>query len=421
MMPKNRKSKGKPPIRKTWPRIRLFKDQHGQTFYQVDARRKGTSGKRESFLTKKEAEDRAAEIKRDFDSQGTEGLALEAEVRVMAVRAKIRLEPYGKTIADAVAFYEAHLKREKAKAESATVTNLSDLWLKAKSKKTGNKILRKDTIKDITDTSNILDREFGSKRLLEITEKDMQDYLDDLPLSQRTKHNRRNRFCQFFNWCIKQGHTSDNPLKNIKIDVPTKEVQILSVEESDALMKKCESTFPDLVPYFAISLFAGLRPNECKLLQWSEVHLEEKQITVWGHTSKTGETRNVKIEPTLAHWLSNYTGNKKGFVVHQKSYRTQMEKIRASLGYKVGGKNPEGPKWHEDICRHTYASYWIQTYKDRAHLAEQMGNSLKMIKQHYKRIVKSSDAEKFWAILPTGVIEAEKLKASIIDVVLSKI
>lgn len=405
MVSKKRNSKQRPLIRKTWPKIRIFKDHFDQTFYQVDARRKGTSGKREAFKSKEDAEIRAAEIKRDFDAQGTEGLSLDAEIRAMAVRAKIKLEPYGKTIADAVAFYEAHLKSEKAKSDSATVSNLSDLWLKAKSKKKGNKILRKDTIKDITDTSNILDREFGSKRVLEITEKDMQDYLDQLNLSQRTKHNRRNRFSQFFNWCIKQGHTSENPLKNIKIDVPAKEVQILTIEESIKLMRTCETSFPALVPYFSICLFAGLRPSECKLLQWSEVNLEENQITVWGHTSKTGETRNVKIEPTLKYWLNSFSGEKKGFVIHQKSYRTQMEKFRASLGYKVAGKNPKGAKWHEDICRHTYASFWLQKFKDRAHLAEQMGNSLKMIKQHYKRVVKNSDAEKFWSILPSDIVE----------------
>jgi len=170
-------------------------------------------------------------------------------------------------------------------------------------------------------------------------------------------------------------------------------------------MRTCETSFPALVPYFSICLFAGLRPSECKLLQWSEVNLEENQITVWGHTSKTGETRNVKIEPTLKYWLNSFSGEKKGFVIHQKSYRTQMEKFRASLGYKVAGKNPKGAKWHEDICRHTYASFWLQKFKDRAHLAEQMGNSLKMIKQHYKRVVKNSDAEKFWSILPSDIVE----------------
>ena len=82
-----------------------------------------------------------------------------------------------------------------------------------------------------------------------------------------------------------------------------------------------------------------------------------------------------------------------------------MEKLRIHLGYKVRGKNPDGAVWHCDICRHTMVSYWLQKYNERGHLAEQMGNSLKMIKKHYKQVVTNSDTEKFWSILPATVVE----------------
>jgi integrase len=398
------KPKKKPPLRKSFPRIRIIKDHLGKRFYQVDARRKGTNGKREAFSSKQDALDRADEIKCDFDAQGTDGLALEAEVRVMAIRAKNRLDTYGKTISDACDFYEAHLKKEKAKADSATVANLSAQWLAAKTI-SNNRILRKDTVDDIRKTSKILEKNFGTLRILEITESSMQDYLDGLGVGFRAKQNRRNLFSQFFNWCKRQRFINENPLQNIQIVVPEKEVQIFSVAECTTLMKTCETSFPALVPYFAISLFAGLRPNECKLLQWEQIHIDELQITVLAPTSKTRETRNVKIEPTLKHWLESFTGKKEGFIVDQKSYRTQMEKLRIHLGYKVRGKNPEGAVWHCDICRHTMASYWLQKFNERGHLAEQMGNSIKMIKKHYKQVVKNSDTDKFWSILPASVVD----------------
>ena len=52
-------------IRKTWPKIRVVEIK-GQVFYRVDARRTGTSGRQESFKSKKEAEERAAEIATQF-------------------------------------------------------------------------------------------------------------------------------------------------------------------------------------------------------------------------------------------------------------------------------------------------------------------------------------------------------------------
>ena len=114
---------------------------------------------------------------------------------------------------------------------------------------------------------------------------------------------------------------------------------------------------------------------------------------------------SVMHSSTLKHWLNSYSGKRKGFIVDQKSYRTQMEKIRIHLGYKVRGKNPDGAVWHTDICRHSYASYWLQKFNERGHLAEQMGNSIKMIKKHYKQVVKNSDTDKFWSILPASVVD----------------
>ena len=419
-MPKARNSNSKAALKKSFPRIRIITDQAGKDFYQVDARRKGTNGKREAFSTKKEAVDRANEIKSDFDAQGTEGLAIGAEVRVMAIRAKNQLEPYGKSISDAADFYEAHLKKEKAKADSATIANLAAKWLASKTN-FNNRVLRKNTVDDIRKTSKILEKQFGSLRILEITASAMQDYLDALGVGFRAKQNRRNLFSQFFNWCKRQGFTNENPLQNIQIIVPEKEVQIFSVAECMTLMKTCETSFPALVPYFAISLFAGLRPNECKLIKWEQIHIDELQITVLASTSKTRETRNVKIEPTLKHWLEHYTGKKQGFIVKQKSYRTQMEKLRVILGYKVRGKNPNGTIWHSDIVRHSYASYWLQKFNERGHLAEQMGNSIKMIKKHYKQVVKTSDTEKFWSILPTAVMDEIQEKEALLDNIVARV
>jgi integrase len=136
------------------------------------------------------------------------------------------------------------------------------------------------------------------------------------------------------------------------------------------------------------------------LLKWQDIHLEEREITVLHQTSKVKETRNVHIEDTLFYWLKTHKGDKKGYIVKQKGFRTATEKFRISLGYKIGKENTDGPTWVEDILRHSYASYWLPKYKNRGQLAEQMGNSIKTIKDHYKKVVKASDVDAFWSIIP---------------------
>ena len=232
----------------------------------------------------------------------------------------------------------------------------------------------------------------------------MQHYLNSLNVSQRRKYNIRSLTSQFFNWCIKRNYTTFNPASKIEITVPRSDIAILAPDEAAKFLKTCEDEFPDLTPYVAISLFAGLRPTECALLKWENIHLDEMQITVRHDTSKVSETRNVPIEENLCRWIGNYKVDTKGFVTKQKGLRNRLQRLRMKMGYKLNGVNPDGPSWKEDTFRHSYASYWLGRNKDRAHLAENMGNSINVIKSHYKQIVSTTDTEAFWGIVPAKAL-----------------
>jgi hypothetical protein len=80
-------------VRKTWPKIRAVNIK-GQAFYRVDARRTGTSGRRETFNSQKDAEKRAGEIAGNLGGNGKEGLAFPAELRGMALTAGRMLQSY---------------------------------------------------------------------------------------------------------------------------------------------------------------------------------------------------------------------------------------------------------------------------------------------------------------------------------------
>jgi hypothetical protein len=67
---------------------------------------------------------------------------------------------------------------------------------------------------------------------------------------------------------------------------------------------------------------------------------------------------------------------------------------------KAAGFGIDGNSWPKDVLRHTYGSYWLAVHKDRAHLADLMGNSLAVIKSSYKRAIPIGQAENFWALRP---------------------
>ena len=386
-------------IRKTWPKIRLVTIKGGK-FYRVDARRVGTNGKQETFKFQKDAEKRAAEIEKHFSTNGSEGLAFPVEIRGMALTATNLLQPYGKTIIQAAEFYKAHLNDQKKRQDSALVSVLANAW--HTEKKSGKqKKLREDTLRGIYEVSEVLKKEFGDRRILDLTTPDLRKYLDEQKVGLRRKFNLRSLLSQFFNWCISHEYLKENPAAPIRIHVNTTDVAIFTPSEALGLLKKCEKSFKDLLLYHAISLFAGLRPNECRLLKWEQIHLEEKTITVLAETSKTKETRNVPIEATLMAWLEEYKPAKlKGSIIPHQNFIKRAQAFHSALGYKGNGENPEAPDWPQDVMRHSYGSYWLAKYKQRAVLAEHMGNTVEMIKKHYKRVVSKADFTEFWRIVP---------------------
>jgi len=353
----------------------------------------------------------AREIEGDLNSHGREAV-MPLDLRAMALRCAETLGKFGKTLDDATEHFVAHLEAEIEKGESATITSLADQWFLDKSTNP-NKPLRQDTLDDIEETKNLLQRLFPKDRISEVTKAPIEKYLRGLKVTNRRRYNRKNLIGQFFNWARKHKHTKANPCEEIEIVVPSADVEILTIEECEALLRKCDAPeHADLRAYVCICLFAGLRPTEAQLLKWENV--TEKQIKVLGGTSKIKRTRNVPVEPTLTTWLKPIA-KKTGSVVPDR-FRQRFEALKIAAGYKVQGENEkDGKKWIGDGLRHTYATYWLAKHKDRPHLAENMGTSLKMIADHYKGELKFETEEAdFWGLLPAdlqAIKDKEAVKA----------
>jgi integrase len=391
-------------IRKTWPKVRevIVK---GEKFYQVDPRRQqnGSSigGKRIHYSRKKDALAKAEELAEETFLHGQVAMSFDPELRRMAIKGTASLEPFGKTIADAVEHYLEFLALEQAKEKCQTVSTLVDLWKEHKTCPNRGSILRADTIDDINETSRLLKRNFGDLKILEVSKKHFEDYIFSLNVGNQRKFNLRSRFSQFFNWCINDQEVPiKNPLTKIKIIVPAKDTPILSTEETENLLRLCQKDFPKLLPYHVVSLFGGLRPTEAYYLNWEDINMNEKQIHVKKSSAKTALDRVFTMNDTLFSWLNSIKTCKKGSILNTTYNRGNLELFRVKLGYKLRNKNPYGKKWPEDVMRHSFASYWLRIHADKPRLAEIMGNSVSVIRKHYYAIINESDAIKYWQILP---------------------
>jgi integrase len=177
--------------------------------------------------------------------------------------------------------------------------------------------------------------------------------------------------------------------------IEMKDVEILAVDAAEKLLRTAvtSSHAASVIPYLCVSLFAGLRPGEAQQLKWEHVHFATAQIEVLKSSSKTKETRFVTLDPLLAQWLLPYRK------AHGKIVGTNFTKdwkvVRQTAGYDEQSK-----PWPIDILRHTFGSYWLPIHQDRARLAEEMGNSVDVIKKFYKRAIPRQKAEAFWKLGP---------------------
>jgi integrase len=364
----------------------------------VDARKAGfPKAKRSFFQTLEEALGVAGVLEIELLNHGARAFAeLNPLQRKDAIEALVVLEPFEHaTLFKAAKHYADFLASEAKRATGPTLKEALTRYLEAKRAEHKAGTLRKLSIYDIESKTRYLLVELGERRLREIDQTVVEEFLGKLTLSPRARENVRLKSSQFFNFCVRRKWITENPAADLAKKIQTEDVEILGVEAAEELLHTAltGSHAASVIPYLCLSLFAGLRPGEAQQLKWEQVHFATGQIEVLKSTSKTKETRFVTLSSILTEWLLPFSKHRGP--ITGSNFTKHWKAVRQSTGY-----NPESNPWHVDILRHTFASYWLAIHQDRARLAEEMGNSADVIKRFYKRAISRQSAEAFWKLEP---------------------
>ena len=126
-------------------------------------------------------------------------------------------------------------------------------------------------------------------------------------LSKRSQARMLSSLRSFFNWCIDEGETKDNPCDRIDAPKLGKYLPaVLSVEEVDAIIGSVDTRTPKGLRDRAILevLYGcGLRVSECTGLRVSHVHLDEGFVDVVG---KGDKQRIIPLGEMAADAVRNY-------------------------------------------------------------------------------------------------------------------
>jgi integrase len=350
---------------------------------------------RKFFATKGEAQTYRDLKNNELLNRGIEHAEFPTALRVMAQNAAERLKPFGQTIADAVDYYVAHLQ---ASAKSCTAAQLVDELLKAKKADgVGARHLR-----DIRIRLGKFAEKFNGQTVATITSKEIDDWLRSIPFSPLTRNHYRALVVLAFNFAVRSGYTAANPaIGAARAKVRSEAPGILTVSETARLL---EAATPDVLPYIAIGLFAGLRRAEIKRLDWSEIDFESNLIEVKSEKSKTGQRRLVTLQPNLREWLLPVRERKGNVTPPRFEFRRSFKQARQAAAIT---------DWPENALRHSFASYHLAKFNDAALTALQLGHhDSRVTFAHYRELVKPREAERYWSIRPVTTANVVTMQRS---------
>lgn len=145
----------------------------------------------------------------------------------------------------------------------------------------------------------------------------------------------------------------------------------------------------NLKPYFIIGAWLGLRPTEMLRLKWEHFDWDKGYLNIGAEVAqKTMKQRfvplNAKAAGLLAPWRKA-TG----------ACCLRPSQLYASAIARKAGIITE---WHQDVLRHSYISYRLAQGSNRGTVAEEAGNSEKVIRSNYRRPLRREDGEAWFAV-----------------------
>jgi integrase len=356
---------------------------NGRRYYCVTTPKLGGGRNRRFFKEKAEAETFMQFAKVQQENYGTAALSIPDSLRVEAIECSELLQPFGATLRDAAKFYAAHLKAITGSRKVSEV--VADLLAARTADGMSARYLG-----DLRVRLGRFGRSFDDEMIAGISASRIDEWLRGLGVGPVTRNTFRRRLAVLFSFARRRGYVTENPVADVeRAKERETEIAILSVGELARLLE-CASS--DMLPFWTIGAFAGLRRAEIERLTWNEVDFDAGVIEVKASKSKTASRRLVTIQPNLREWLAPYRTRTGRVCPVNLQGKINDERDRAKLR----------SEWPQNALRHSFGSYHLAQFNDAAKLALEMGNSPATIFRHYRQLVKPRQAEQYWKLGPVA-------------------
>ena len=160
---------------------------------------------------------------------------------------------------------------------------------------------------------------------------------------------------------------------------PAPRVRYLKRAQFDALLGVADD---ELRAMILLAVTTGLRRENVRALDWSQVDLDARRIVV---TVKGGKNAEVRLSPPAVAALAR-VGGRKGRVFTGANWRKRWEAARAKAGLA-------GFRWHD--LRHTFGAWARMAGADLAAISDAMHHSDLSVTRRYA-VITPDDAPTAW-------------------------
>ncbi len=233
---------------------------------------------------------------------------------------------------------------------------------------------------------------FGDRDPASITPQELTEWLNTTYPSPASIAHTIRTLNPAFSYALRQKHITENPFSLVERHRAPKEqaIDILTPTEAGTLLQTAPT---DCLPAYALLLFAGVRPKELSRLTWGNIR--DSFIHITGNIAKTRQVRNVEIHPTLSAWLNAYkpTNAEQDTPIIPPDWKRKDQATRSAAGI---ANRP-------DVCRHSYATYYLAAFGSVDALKANMGHSRTSdtLFVHYRAAATPKDAQQYWNLLPS--------------------
>jgi integrase len=326
--------------------------------------------------------EKRGEIKRD----GSAVLSISDHDRVAYAEALRRLEPYNRTILQAVNA-AIELWKQEVSFKRIIFSEAAKAFLKHKQLEN----CRPSYLKDIETRMNALS-EFDSRQLSEISAEELVEFMQDREMGEVSWNNWRRNLRVFFTWCQVQEWVRKNPALGIpEKKVDEEEVDILSLDEARKLLKTTMESYRRQVPWLVLGMFAGMRRSEAQAAQWEDIDWEQNVIKVRSAKLRSVSTRYVELTPPARAFLEIFKQDSGPINSGIYARRNELKEISEKTGIDCS----------RNIYRHSFGSYHLAAHRNRHATMDQMGHeNLQTFVRFYRRPIPKLLAEAYWLLSP---------------------